>query len=557
MKSTGKWLLLGLCLACSAALADLTATVDREQVAMGDSLRLTITATDSDTLDGMELAPLLADFEILSRSTSSNTSILNGRTSHTRQMLLDLLPRREGRLQIPPLTTDSGRTAPLPIRVEPAPQVPDDQEVVLFDAELDRDQVYVQGQLILTLRLQQAVNLDSRSISELKLDDAFVKPLEQRSFQRTANGRPWLVHEIRYAIFPEHSGELVIPPQTFSARESLPRRSLFDLDRSGRAIRRTTGELRVEVLPRPPDFTGNTWLPARDLRIEERWSVPPDALRVGESATRTLHITGEGLQGAQLPPVLFPAVEGLKFYPDQPVIEDRETESGLQGFREDSAALVPTREGLLTLPEIRIPWWDTERQILRYAVVPAREIKALPALTAIPPVGGIVQDPAPLEEPAYRSPDAGGYWRWLALASSAGWLSTLLYLLFHGRKRQPGAPPGAGAHAREPALYRELLQACRAGRSREVRGLVLDWCSSLESSRPVTSIREAAALFADPELERELASLERAMYAKQPGEWNGAALAELVKRLRGDYIRRRKAGPVEELALYPSSAVGG
>ena len=63
--------------------------------------------------------------------------------------------------------------------------------------------------------------------------------------QRNIDGRPWLVHEIRYAIFPEQSGSLEIPAQTFSARESKPRRSFFDLNSGGRQLRRTPRYLPV------------------------------------------------------------------------------------------------------------------------------------------------------------------------------------------------------------------------------------------------------------------------------------------------------------------------
>ncbi len=83
-----------------------------------------------------------------------------------------------------------------------APDTHTGDQTVVFEAEVDQHNVYVQGQIILTLRVQQAVNLEGRSISELKLDNAFVKPLEQHSFQRTIDGRQWLVDELRYAIFP-------------------------------------------------------------------------------------------------------------------------------------------------------------------------------------------------------------------------------------------------------------------------------------------------------------------------------------------------------------------
>ena len=82
---------------------------------------------------------------------------------------------------------------------------------MLFSAELDRDSVYVQQQVLLTLRIQQAIALDDRSVTELKLDGAFVKPLGQNSFQRddgsrarwaAASGGSASVEEIQVHMMP-------------------------------------------------------------------------------------------------------------------------------------------------------------------------------------------------------------------------------------------------------------------------------------------------------------------------------------------------------------------
>ena len=184
---------LALLLACSTALAVVDATLDRTRVALGDTLRLTVSATEDDEdLSSIDLATLQRDFEVLQRSTRSNTSFVNGQRSHNRQVIIDITPLRTGSLEIPAFQVGAGRTRPIQVEVSEPVAIDPGAEQILFDAELDRDSVFVQGQVILTVRLQQAVNLDNRSISELELPGTFVVPLEQKSFQRTANGRPWL-----------------------------------------------------------------------------------------------------------------------------------------------------------------------------------------------------------------------------------------------------------------------------------------------------------------------------------------------------------------------------
>jgi len=549
-----------LAIAASVSLAAVSASLDRQRAAQGDTLRLTITATDNEDLEQLDLRPLTRDFEILQRSNSSKTSYVNGQFSSTREIVLDIAPKREGKLVVPPLQVGQHMTSALPLIVGPAPKGSVGDQNLVFEAELDRSSVYVQGQVILTLRLQQAINLDDRSITDLQLDNAFVKPLEQNSFQRTVDGRPWLVHEVRYAIFPEQSGTLESPAKTFSARESSPRRSLFDPRGSGRQVRRSTEALTIEVLPRPASFPASDWLPAREISLEESWSTAPEDLKVGESATRTITIRGEGLQGAQLPPVLYPPEPGLKYYPDQPAISDLETATGIMGTRVDSVAVVPTAAGSWLIPEIRIPWWDTQTNELRYAVLPERQLHvAAGAPLATTPLTNPAPATAPALMPDNAAPiplvasDNSRLWQIVAAVNGAGWLLSLLYLAWSRRRkpkngqRPPAADPG------EQAAFKALLQACTAGQALQARNALLTWAVAQASHSEPGSVAEIKSHFQDPALDAAIDALNGALYSSEQTPWDGSELASTVKRLRS---RQDKAAEAKKppLQLYPRSA---
>ena len=554
-----------LILACSATAswAALTASVDRDRVALGDTLQLTIAATNGEDLGDIDLRPLEADFEILRRSNSSKTSYINGQFSSSTELVLDITPLREGALSIPALRLGGLSTDALAVVAGPPPKGTAGDQSVLFEAEVDRSQVYVQGQVILTLRLQQGINLDDRNITQLNLDNAFVRPLEQNSFQRTVSGRTWLVHEVRYAIFPEQSGTLVIPTQTFSAREAAPRRSLFDLRGGGRQLRRNTEPLTIEVLPRPASYPSAEWLPAASLSIEETWSTPPERLKVGESATRTITIRGEGLQGAQLPPVMFPSTQGLKFYPDQPTISDSESATGLTGTRVDSVAVVPTQACKWQIPELRIPWWDTRSNELRYAVLPPREldvaaannpatdIAPTPPQPATPPT--VVFDPAADSVIPLTGNDSSRIWQILCAITAAGWLLTLGYLVWSRRGTRPLPRPAApkGDNQSEQKAFKELVAACASGNSRQARQAVIHWAAALKSVPEIASLAQVSAAFDDPALNSALEALNAALYSGAASSWQGAALADAAKRLRQMH-RRTPASDKPALQLYPS-----
>ncbi len=544
-------LLLLFTLGNPLAQAAVDASVDRTQIALGDTLQLVISATEDDEdLSTVRLDALLKDWEVLSQNKRSNTTIVNGKRSHNRQMQLEITPLRPGSLAIPAFQVGARSTRPLQIEVGDAPQIDPGGENVLFEASVDRDSVYVQGQLILTLRLQQAVNLDGRSISDLELPGAFVVPLEQRSFQRQVNGRPWLVHEVRYAIFPEQSGQLTIPAQSFSARESVPRRSIFDTNR-GRLVRLYSDPLQIEVLPRPAAFTGTTWLPARNIVLEEEWSSDPTQLRAGESVTRSIRLRGEGLQGAQLPPVLLPQTEGLKHYPDQPTISEAEISSGLLGSRSDSVAIVPTREGNIELPAIEIPWWDTEARMMRTARIASRTLQVAPAAIATP-TSDRVALPASETPTATQASEPQLLWQVLAFICGLGWLMTAGLWWWRSRRRNEDPPEISPISNSLKPAYKSLIAACAADQPQQARKQLILWAAALTHDEGITSLRQASAALADNALSAELQVLESALYGQTGETWRGETLRAIIERLhRQNPGKTRQREP--SIRLYPAA----
>ncbi|WP_439102424.1 BatD family protein [Congregibacter sp.] len=569
-KRSGKhmvWLVLSLLAALAMpAQAALNASLDRYNIAMGDSVRLSLRSDDGSDPGDADLTALREHFEILQSSSNISTRIINGERSQTRELTLELTPLREGSLVIPPFEVDGKRSEALSVTVGPEPTVQATDEAVIFEAEVDRSEVYVQGQLLLTLRVQQAVNLDSRSISELDIPNAYVETLGQNSFQRTINGRPWLVHEIRYAIFPESSGELVIPAQTFSGRIASGRRTLFDTRPSGRLLRRRSEELVIPVLPRPDNYPAATWLPSSNLRIEEQWSGPLDQLRIGDSITRTITITGEGLQGAQLPPIDGNSANGLRAYPDQPLINNVNSDKGVTGIRSDSLALVAVEDGVYELPALEIPWWDTETDSLKIARLPAQRLTVLPGPGATPtlrdnPRENPGNNPLTTPDDASTVAAASGsltpgnnLWPWVTAFCAGGWLITTLLWWRRGQRpaqvsvktstMEPDPPKLLDACKRNDApLAREALRIWL--RNQGHRGSMETWLREQDSAPLRAAVQE----------------LERCLYrdtAKSGGEtaqdgaasqWNGSDLATAIGSLPKESKRRRNESALPQLYL--------
>jgi hypothetical protein len=533
------------------ALASLNASLDRYTISMGETARLTLSSDGEVDPGDADLDALEEKFEVLQRSSSVSTQILNGERTQRRELVLEITPRREGNLIIPAFSIGRERSEALAVTVRPQADLSSGDEVVLFEAELDREQVYVQGQVLLTLRVQQAVNLESRSITELEIDNAFVKNLGQNSFQRTVDGRPWLVHELRYAIFPEASGELRIPPQTFSGRLSSGRRSLFDTRSAGRLLRRSTGELVVDVMPRPPAYPADTvWLPAAKVEVEEQWSTSPESLRVGDSVTRSITVTGDGLQGAQLPPQTLDAPEGLRVYPDQPVINDIDGENGVTGIRTDSAALVAVKAGNYDLPPITVTWWDSNEDRQREITLPGKRLRvvsagaaadsSLPGSSAPLPESNAASDPAP----------ATLWWPWLTAACALGWLLTALgwWTGWRGWRDSGGAPAAATPAGTAPPSAKTLLSACQRGDAAAAEAALRRW---LRERGFRGTLDDWAALQRDPRAVGAVSALQQARYGAPSAPWDGSSLAEVVRTAQRASERESASSALPP--LYPAT----
>lgn len=529
----------------AAANAEIRSDVDRRTISMGESLRLTITGDASERLDQLDLAALQFDWEILSSSSSTNTSFINGSRSTTRTLTLDLLPLRDGLLSIPALSTGGKRTTPIAITVNPQTVSAGGDDSVRFSIDIDKQSVYIQEQLVLTVTIEQAINLDGAEVTQLELENAIVEELTRRNFQRQINGRLWRVTQLRYAIYPQQRGTLEIPALALTAREVLPGRSLLGA-RLGKRFRLSEDPVSITVKPVPESFTGSVWLPANSLELTQSWSKAPETMEIGDSTTRTLSLAADGLLSSQLPPITSmsdsSAISGIRVYPDQESSDQIERTEGFLGKRTRSEALVASGSGSWTLPEVRVPWWNTETNTLEYAVLPS---------TTISVDSPIVNIPAPPSVVAPEDTMGGELPSWIAVVAAAGWIIAIVLgiLLWRARAGETGVRP---SESKEETL-RPLLSALKASTAQndasKCRNLLLRW-ASFHANRPIRTL-EAVRAVCSEELGQQISELEQGLYASDKVQWsNGAALYRAVNREASWSIEDPVSGA---RALYPTA----
>ncbi|ATE77414.1 MULTISPECIES: BatD family protein [Pseudomonas] len=508
-----------------AQAAGLVASVDRSRLNSGETVELTLESSDVTQFGKPDLTPLEPQFEVRGTRQVNQLNTLNGNTQATTRWIITLLPRQNGSVVIPSLQLGEAQSQPITVQVIESETQDSSNTLapVFIEASLDQNSVYVQAQAILTLRIYHSVSLyDDSSLTPLQIPDARIEQLgESRTYEKAINGLRHGVIEMRYAIYPQHSGVLTIPAQVFSA-------TLVDAQPSqdgspqgpkpGKLMRVSSTEIPLTVKAKPGSYPADTpWLPARSLSLSESWSPEPDHAQVGDSLTRSLTLSAEGLASSQLPPLPATEINGLRRYPDQPVLSNQSGERGLVGSREDREALVPIRTGDIDLPSVEVVWWNTFEDHLEHTSLPARtlQVASNPSL--------IVDTPA--SSPLVMSGASNEALWWWKLSTAILACTTLLgFGLWWRARSQPAVLRAAQTGPSPRTLLDDLKRACQANDTHATRQALDAWARQ----QPET-LADMAARFVP--LSDALDGLNGALYSETGQYWQGEELWRAIRAI--------------------------
>ncbi|MCQ4287107.1 BatD family protein [Pseudomonas stutzeri] len=508
-----------LMLGCQASASALVARVDRTQLSLDETVELTLETGDITAFGRPNLQPLDGLFKVFDSRQVNQLSGANGEARTTTRWLITLQPLQTGYVVIPPLQLGDWRSEPITLHVsEPGNEGSDTLAPIFIDSSLDQDSVYVQAQVVLTLRIYHSVSLyDDSTLSPLQMSDALVERLgEPRTYEKDINGIRHGVIEIRYALFPQKSGTLSIPAQLFSAT-TVASNGAFYGSRFGKSTQVKSPEIPLEVKAKPVEYPADApWLPATDLTLVEAWSPQPQDAQLGEALTRSLMLKAEGLSSTQLPPLESPPVAGLRRYPDQPSLNDEVTDKGVSGSREQREALVATGAGEYVLPSVELVWWNTVEDRLERSTLPERMLQ--------------VAENSEFQQAPITHPDTPQaqtetrLWPW-QLSSAVLALTTLLgFGLWLRARSQPAVIRTVQSGPTPRSLLDDLKRACLANDTQATRHALDAWARQ----QPET-LADMAARFVP--LSDALDGLNGALYSETGQRWQGEALWQAIQNL--------------------------
>ncbi len=487
------------------AITSLQASVDRNPVIEGESLVLTVVADDDLNSGELNTSALLKDFIVGRTSISRSKQIMNFDARNETRWQVLLSPKTRGNVTIPAFQIKGVSSSPITLSVVDRSSQPQQKQDIFMRASLSSEEAYVGQMLTYRVKLYLALELQRGVLSAPVLQGAQIKQLgEDKDSNEIINGKRYRVIERAYAIIADQPGELTINGASFSGDVLVQAKrngGMFSFNES-RPTQTKAPKSVVHINPEPVEYRGQ-WLVSDLVVVKEDWPESTVEYKVGDPITRTITLLASNADETSLPELQLSVPSALKSYPEKPqrksFVRDKQMVSQLT----QTTAIVATKAGTYTLPEIKIPWWNPHLKQQQYATLPARTIVV---------TGGAEQltiDPSTNSKVA--NTDAG-YWPWISAAFALLWLITLV-LWLNARKQQPrNVQPTTVDDAILPANSRKALEsACAVKDPTQVINALRGYFADVYA-KPMT-LQDIAKQ--STELSSIVTALQQSAYSKQ------------------------------------------
>ncbi|ODR87733.1 BatD family protein [Shewanella xiamenensis] len=521
------FILLILCIAVinpAFALSKLEASVDRNPVMEGEYFVLNVSADDEVDTGKLDTSILLKDFIVGRTSVSRSTQIMNfDAVKETRWQVL-LAPKQKGQLTIPSFSIDGVSSAEIPLKVVEAGAQPEQAKNLFIDAKVSSDEAYV-GQLITyKVKLYLAVELQRGVLNAPVIEGAQIKQIgEDKDGSEIIDGRRYRVIERTYGIIPDLPGQVNIKGATFSGDvlvESQRRGGMFGFNES-RPMQAGAPSLSIQVNPAPASFQGQ-WLVADLVVLKESFPEDVKEFTVGSPITRTITLLASNADENSLPDIVQGLPPELKSYPEKPQRQSFVRDAQIVSQYSITSAIVPSKAGTFTLPEVKVPWWNPHLKRQEIATLPARTIEVK---------GGAIID-TPVEPNWQANTSTRNEGSWSANLFALLWLVTLIAwgvtLVAWRRALKRQTPVNTQVQPQPLVLgngLKGLEQACARGHVSDILQQLQQYFSE-QAARPMTLDKIAAQ---SNELAEAIRQLQALAYGGKAN--SGTQLADAVKAL--------------------------
>lgn len=516
--------------------AEIKLTLDRTDIRVNETFQLTLNIDDPKSLTANQTMDFLpAEFQLLGSQNFQKSTVVNRQFANSMGWNLTLIANQAGTYTIPKFSIGNEQSEPFTVRILPAIANVDElnpNSKVKLTAQVNNDEVYVQQQIIYSVRIYSSVPSRRHYLSPLQIENAIVKKLgEPSEFQMVSKGVRYNVKEEKYVIFPQKSGQLRIPPILFKTNIVDTQASYGSLSRY-RPIELQSKPFDISVRSRP-QTASLPWVPAKELKLTAEWQSSNQDFEVGKPATLDLYVKGVGLLPEQLPNIEFPEVDGLKIYRDKPVLQSRIGASGVTSYHLEKLAVIPNKAGEVTIPKVKVAYWNTLSDSQSYAELEPITISVAQsqAAIALPAVSQqVATEPTASQVTVIKN---NPLWQYLTLTFAILWLATLgAYWLKKPKRLKQAETVTESNQSNLKTQSLSLKQAATESNPANLAQSIIEYVSSRTGVK-ITNLNQVIHKCSSPELKEQLTALQSALYSsdRSPQHYDGQKIYKLLQSL--------------------------
>ena len=381
------------------------AYVDKTEVTLDDRITLTVEVSGKKSVPDPEL-PLIEDFEVYSSGRSTSFSFVNGKVSSSVIYNYTMVPKKEGQFYIGAVTLkyqgQTYQTQPIKIVVKAGRaltrKIPSGGEIkgealagggeLFLQSKLDKKEAFVGEQITLNLKFYTSVRLlDQPQLTSPSYTGFWVEELSpQKQYYQVIEGKRYLVHEIKKALFATASGEFTVEP--FELRVTVEGRrrrrdpfSIFDDDffgfARGREVRLKSDPLSVKILALPeigelPNFAGAVG----SFKI----SLSADTTTVEANQPITMRIKVSGVGNIKtIGSPKFPELPDFRHYSSGSSENVNNRSNRISGSKIFEEVFIPKSPGKFSFPAIKYTFFNPETRAYETVATRPFVVTSLPS----------------------------------------------------------------------------------------------------------------------------------------------------------------------------------
>ncbi|TEW53312.1 protein BatD [Psychromonas sp. RZ22] len=381
---SGVLLLLLLISNSAIAATQATASVSNNKVFVGDVFILSVEVNDKGSEYQIDTSKLVNDFTVYRPSRSEQSSYINGDYTKKTTWTLRLQANKAGTFTIPSLKLGKVATEAIKIEVsEPGKQQQSTQDDTIFiENSVNKTKVYLEQAVTLTSKIYISENIINGDIQPPILEGSNIERIgeENQQTQVVRNGIRYQVFSNQYQITPTIAGEVSIrSPLLMGSIHKSVRVNDWQNKIIPDPVNIRGNDIALTVKQMPAGYKGD-WLVSEDVRLIENNDLQKQEYFVGDPITRSISLQVASLPIDKMPEIPVHYDSSLRYYPDQDDLKQGTVNGLIYSQRTITHAIIANKSGQLTLPEIKIAWWNSTTEKQEFATLPAQTltIKAAP-----------------------------------------------------------------------------------------------------------------------------------------------------------------------------------